>query len=60
MNTQDLYDGWSLTAVAGPVPADLAGRRVRARVPGTVPPACSTPGSSPTRTSTATRRRSRG
>ena len=35
MNTQDLYDGWSLTAVAGPVPADLAGRRVRARVPGT-------------------------
>ena len=35
MNTQDLYDGWSLTAVAGPVPADLVGRRVRARVPGT-------------------------
>src|SRR5689334_24547632 len=35
MNTQDLYDGWSLTAVAGPVPADLEGRRVRARVPGT-------------------------
>ncbi|KQR10575.1 glycoside hydrolase family 2 protein [Cellulomonas sp. Leaf334] len=35
MNTQDLYDGWSLTAVAGPVPTDLDGRRVRARVPGT-------------------------
>lgn len=35
MNTQDLYDGWSLTAVAGPVPADIVGRRVRARVPGT-------------------------
>src|SRR6478752_2980143 len=35
MNTQDLYDGWSLTAVAGPVPTDLVGRRVRARVPGT-------------------------
>ena len=35
INTQDLYDGWSLTAVAGPVPADLVGRRVRARVPGT-------------------------
>jgi beta-mannosidase len=35
MHTQDLYDGWSLTAVAGPVPAELVGRRVRARVPGT-------------------------
>src|SRR4051812_5642450 len=35
MNTQDLYDGWTLTAVAGPVPAELVGRRVRARVPGT-------------------------
>ncbi|MBO3103874.1 glycoside hydrolase family 2 protein [Cellulomonas fengjieae] len=35
MITQDLYDGWSLTAVAGPVPAELVGRRVRARVPGT-------------------------
>lgn len=35
MNTQDLFDGWSLTAVAGPVPTDLAGRRVPARVPGT-------------------------
>lgn len=35
MNTQDLHDGWSLTAVAGPVPTDLDGRRVRARVPGT-------------------------
>src|SRR6188768_167804 len=35
MNTQDLYDGWSLNAVAGPVPTDLDGRRVRARVPGT-------------------------
>ncbi|MEZ0449508.1 glycoside hydrolase family 2 protein [Cellulomonas sp. ICMP 17802] len=35
MNTQDLYDGWSLTAVAGPVPAELVGRRVQARVPGT-------------------------
>ncbi|WP_315094504.1 glycosyl hydrolase 2 galactose-binding domain-containing protein [uncultured Cellulomonas sp.] len=35
MHTQDLYDGWSLTAVAGPVPPELAGRRVRARVPGT-------------------------
>jgi len=35
MNIQDLDDGWSLTPVAGPVPADLVGRRVRARVPGT-------------------------
>lgn len=35
MHTQDLYDGWTLTAVAGPVPAELVGRRVRARVPGT-------------------------
>lgn len=35
MITQDLYDGWTLTAVSGPVPAGLAGVRVRARVPGT-------------------------
>ncbi|MFC4615260.1 glycoside hydrolase family 2 protein [Cellulomonas algicola] len=35
MITQDLPDGWTLTAVAGPVPAELVGVRVRARVPGT-------------------------
>jgi len=35
MNTQDLYDGWTVAAVGGPVPADLVGRRVRTHVPGT-------------------------
>ena len=51
MNTQDLHDGWTLTAVAGPVPADLAGRRVRARRPRhRATPSCSPPGSSPIRT----------
>lgn len=35
MITQDLHDGWTLTAVAGPVPAELVGVRVRTTVPGT-------------------------
>ncbi|MBO9553900.1 glycoside hydrolase family 2 TIM barrel-domain containing protein [Cellulomonas sp.] len=35
MNTHDLHDGWTVAAVAGPVPADLVGRRVRTHVPGT-------------------------
>lgn len=35
MIIQDLPDGWTLTAVAGPVPADLVGVRVRTRVPST-------------------------
>ena len=37
MHTQDLYDGWTLTAVAGPVPADLVGRRVPRPRPGHQP-----------------------
>ncbi|MCC2318086.1 glycoside hydrolase family 2 protein [Cellulomonas chengniuliangii] len=36
MTAQDLHDGWTLRATAGPVPAELAGREVAAEVPGTV------------------------
>ncbi|WP_024288985.1 glycoside hydrolase family 2 protein [Cellulomonas sp. KRMCY2] len=32
--TEHLHDGWSLRAVAGPVPAEIAGRTVPATVPG--------------------------
>lgn len=35
MHHEDLTDGWTLTAVAGPAPAELLGRPVPARVPGT-------------------------
>jgi beta-mannosidase len=35
MHHEDLTDGWTLTAVAGPAPADLLGRPVPAAVPGT-------------------------
>ncbi|MFD5316323.1 glycoside hydrolase family 2 protein [Streptomyces sp. NPDC127098] len=34
MIRQALHDGWHLTAAAGPVPADIAGRTVPAQVPG--------------------------
>ncbi|WP_327190167.1 glycosyl hydrolase 2 galactose-binding domain-containing protein [Streptomyces xinghaiensis] len=34
MIRQTLHVGWQLTAAAGPVPADVAGRTVPARVPG--------------------------
>ncbi len=37
MNAQDLHDGWTLRATAGPVPAELAARLVEQTVPATVP-----------------------
>jgi len=36
MNAQDLHDGWTLRATAGPVPTEVAGREVAAEVPGAV------------------------